>query len=485
MPKNILRANISRLIDNRPMVILDADAAAGATSITVKSITGVAINNILLFRHPGSELAEIVATHASTAPSGNTVTLVAAGLVEAHPAGTVVYVIPWNQVRFYSAVTEIDANAAAGVGLTALAAAQNIDPTTIDNIYVDTTVSSGFFYHRFSDSINSVNDIYSDPIPYGAFQVQFADNEVGYVLEFVRRKLGHEWDERFSKQTAIDEINACLRYIQGKLKRFSRYLVADYVVGQTARGVFDFTLPTDIYDNETNKSVLQVRVGTAINPLTPLDEKEFDEQMQGVARTQVRTTAVVGGTTLEIDNSYDFDDDGSVNVYTSNAVDAITYTGVTRSATAGVLTGVPASGSGAIGVAHAVDQNVWQNETEGQPRYFNVRQGRIRIWPLPDSTWDNKNVVMDYSQEVVKVDSESDSIDAPRYDMVKHFLLWQGKAYWRNNGKSDIKDDDFLIFGDILKAAIRTEVSGQKFKMRPKINTIDYRSNVRGKFENT
>ena len=484
MPKNFLKVNISKLTLNAPQLVLDADAAAGATSIAVKSILGVAVNNILLFREIGSESAEIVATHSATSPSGNTVTLVAGGLVEAHPAGTMVYVVPWNQVRFYRSATEVDANSDAS-SLSALAAAQNIDPTQAENIYVDTTITSGFFYHRFSDSINSVNDVYSDPIPWGIFQVQFADDEVGYVLDFVRRKLGHEWDDRFSKQTAMDEINACFRYIQGRLKRFSRYLVSDFVIGQTARGVFDFALPADIYDNESNKSILQVRIGTSLDYLVPLDEKEFDAQMQGVVRTQIRTTAVVGGTTLLIDNSYDFDDSGSVNVYTANAVDAITYTGVTRSATAGILTGVPATGAGAIGVAHAVDQNVWQNEREGQPKYFNARQGRIRIYPLVDGTWDNMNVIMDYNMEVTKVNSEGDTLDAPRYDMVKHFLLWQGKAYWRNNGRADIKDDDFLIFQDILKAAIRTEVSGQRWKMNPKINTISYRSKVRGKFENT
>lgn len=485
MPKNLIRANLSKITLDAYQLVLDADAAAGATSITVKSILGVAINNILLFRDIGNEHAEIVATHASTTPTGNTVTLVAAGLVEAHPAGTVVYVIPWNQVRFYSAATEIDANAAAGVGLTALAAAQNINPTEADNIYIDTATTAGFLYHRFSDSINSVNDVYSDPVPFGTFQIQFAEDEVGYILEFVRRKLGHEWDERFSKQAAIDEINSCLRYMQGKLKRFSRYLTADHVLGQTSRGVFDFALPTTIYDNETNKSILQVRIGTATTPLIPLDEKEFDTQMQEVAHAPLRTQATAGQTTLAIDNSYDFTDDGSVNIYSANAVDAITYTGVTRSATAGVLTGVPASGAGAIGATHAVDVNVWQGEVEGQPQYFNVRQGRMRMYPLCDSTWQNKNIFLDFYEEATAVNSESDTIDAPRYDCVKHWLLWQGKNYWRNNGKSDTKDDDFLLFGDILKAAIRTEVSGQKFKMQPKINQINYRSRARGKFEQT
>jgi len=174
-----------------------------------------------------------------------------------------------------------------------------------------------------------------------------------------------------------------------------------------------------------------------------------------------------------------------VNIYTSNAVDAITYTTVTRSATAGVLNGVPASGAGSIGATHAVDTNVWQGEIEGQPRYFNVRSGRMRIWPLPDSTWINKNVLLDYNEEVTAVDSEADTIDAERYDAVKEWLLWKGKSYWVNGGKDDLDDANFKMFNDILKSAIRTNISGQKFKMTPKINQINYRSARRGTFETT
>ncbi len=481
MPIRRIFADISELLNGAETLVLDDDAAAGASTITVKSIVGAAINNILFIREPGNERAEIVATHSVTAPSGNTVTL-AANLVEAHPRGTVIRIVPANKVRFFRSASEVDANADAS-SLTALAAAQDIDPTTIRNFYDDTTQTSGYYYYRFSDSVNSVDLLYSDPIPWGQAVVRHAENEVGYLLDFVRRKLQHEWDERFSKQSAMDEINACLRYMQGKLKRFGRYLVPDYVVGQTARGVLDVAVPSDIYDDQSNKSILSVRIDGANDPLRPLDEKEFDALMAGVVRTQVRTQPSVGATSLEIDNSFGFDDDGTVHVYTSNAQDEITYTGVTRSATAGVLTGVPASGDGSIAATHAVDVNVWQNEKEGQPLYFNVRQGRIRMWPLPDATWVNKNVVADYYEEATSVDSESDSIDFARYDAVKHWLLWMGKNYWRNNGKSDTKDEDFLMFGDILKSAIRTEVSGQKFKMRPKLNTIGYRGSRREPFE--
>lgn len=261
-------------------------------------------------------------------------------------------------------------------------------------------------------------------------------------------------------------------------------MVADYVLGQTSRGVFDFALPTtSIYDSETNKSILSVRIGTATDPLIPVDEKEFDQLMGDVARTTVRTQPTVGATSLDIVNSYDFDATGSVNVYTSNTADSITYAGITRSATAGVLSTIAATGDGSIAATHAVGTNVWQNETEGEPKYFNVRQGRIRLWPLPDSTFINRNIFLDYYQEVTKVDSLSDTIDVNRYDAIKHWLLWKAKSYLRNNGKDDLEDADFKMFQDILKSMIRTEISGQKWKMKPRTNMIDYGSNRRVDFD--
>jgi hypothetical protein len=481
MPVRRIQANIMDLLQEADQLILDADATAGVSTITVQSILGVAINKILLFRDPGSEFAEIVATHAVTAPSGNTVTL-ASALVESHPAGTVVYIIPANQVRFYHATTEVDANSDDST-LSALAAAQSIDPTSINNHYDDSTQTSGFYFYRFIDSINSINSLYSDPIPWNIRELQFAVDEVGYILEFVKNKVGFEWSDKFSKSMAYAEINACLSFIDGKQLRWPNHFVNNYVLGQTSRGVFEFTLPTNIYDNDTNKSILNMKFGDSTRPLIWKDEKEFDAIMGEAVRSTVRTIASIGGVTLAIANSYDFDDAGTVHLFTSNTDDAVTYTGVTRSATAGVLTGVPASGDGSIAAAHAVGINVWQNHSEGEPLYFTIANGVLRIWPLPNSTWINKNLLMDYWTVATQVNSESDTIEAQRYDMVKHWLLWQARAYTQNNGKASLTDDDYVMFRDILSDSIRRKQSGQKFKMKPKINSITYRGSRAGNFD--
>ena len=124
--------------------------------------------------------------------------------------------------------------------------------------------------------------------------------------------------------------------------------------------------------------MIALRIGTRGN-LDYLDPVWFDAQMSGVKRTQVTTQATSGQTTLAINNSYDFADSGSVNIYVSGTKYSITYTGVTRSATAGVLTGVPASGTGSISVTIAVDTYVWQDENEGIPTNFTVRNGNINF----------------------------------------------------------------------------------------------------------
>ena len=386
-----------------------------------------------------------------------------------------VYIILFNQVRFYHATTEDDANVSDS-GLTALAAAQNIDPTSVNNEFKDTTYTSGFYYYRFSDSVNTVNDIYSAPIPWGLIEPTFARNQVGYILDFVQHKLGFEWSDKFSKQTAMEEINECLQFIDGKQMHWPNHIVTNYAMGQTSRGIFEIALPTNIYDNQTRKSILSVKIGGQTIPLVWKDEKEFDVQMGDAVRSTVRTQASVGATTLAIVNSYDFDDAGTVHVYTSNTDDEITYTGVTRSTTTGILTGVPASGDGSIAATHAVGLNVWQNASEGQPLVFTVSEGYLKIWPLANSTFINKNVILDYYTVVTAVDSEDDEIDVERFDMVKHWLLWKAKSYTRNDGKDDMNDGDAEQFNTILADAIRRKPAGQKFKMKPKINTIGYGS---------
>ena len=260
------------LTQDKKSTSLSTDIAAASSTLTVQSIVGFAINQILLVGGFGSEGSEIILTHAATSPTGTTITL-ASNTVYAHTRGTSVYIIDYNQVEISWSLTT--------TGAKSILDTIDIQADQQETIYQDTVQSSGYYFVRLKNSIDSTFSDYSGAVPYEGF----SENTVGYILDFIKRKLAHDWDERFSKQAALEEINACLRYWQGRLKRWARYLVTDYAIGQTLRGNFEWDLPSNIYDNETNKSILQVRIGGLLRALTPLDEKEFDDQLQETIRT--------------------------------------------------------------------------------------------------------------------------------------------------------------------------------------------------------
>lgn len=448
-----------------PGSYLTSAASASDTTLTVKDITGFAVNKILLIGEVGEENAEVINVHASTAPSGTTITL-ASGLSRAHSVHTKVREMYYDQVEFSHAST--------ATGSKSVLATVDIDTMNPDGevVHSDTTQTSGFYFARFKNSIDTTYSDYTDAIPYGGL----ARNTVGYIIDYAlkRNKLSN-FTEHITHEFCIEEVNACLEDMRNQLRRWTKYQEFDYVLGQTARGQNNFTLPSDIYDNNSNRSILAVRIGEEGTRLEYRSKNEWEEDMDDVKHTQVRTAASVGDTTLEIDNSYDFDDSGSVNVYISGTKYNITYTGVTRSATAGVLTGVPASGTGSITVTVPVDTDVWQDETEGMPTKYTVYEGVLYIgFKLPDPTHDDKNVYLDYWTTITEVDSDADTLDVTRYDMAKHWLTWAIRSQLKNEGQRDFNDGDYLMYREMRDNAVKFEVVAQKSPMYPRKQGISY-----------
>ena len=141
------------------------------------------------------------------------------------------------------------------------------------------------------------------------------------------------------------------------------------------------------------------------------------------------------------------------------------------------MTGVPASGTGSISVTIAVDTYVWQGEDEGIPSSFTVRNGNIEFWPLVDGNEDNANIYGDYAKVITMVDSDGDTIDLQRYDMISDYLKWRIKMKAKNNGVLDYADGFYIGFKEKLNDAIRTLANNNTFRMRPNINKMYKRGN--------
>ena len=457
-----LATDNSEILKGRPFTFLIAESASGTATLSVKSIQDFAINQILCIGDLGSETTEIIKTHASTAPTGTTITL-ASNLVYTHTPYTTVRIIPYDQVEFSHSVTE--------TGAKTVLTTKGFTMGSLETIHDDLTYSSGYYFIRFKETVTNSFTDYSDPIPFAGL----GENTVGFVIAYAlkRNKLDGftDWvDYKF----CMDEINACLDFIAGKLKGWTKLFKENEIIGQTSRGTYKTALPSDIWEDAGLKSVSDVRMGTSTG-LSRKNISEFETDMEGVYHTQVRTAAAVGATTLEVDNSYDFPDSGSVDVYVANTLYTITYTGVTRSATAGVLTGVPASGTGSITAIIPVDTDVWHGEDEGEPDEFTVDDsGNLLTWPLPDATYQNLNIYADYYTGPTKVDSDSDTLDTFRYDSVKHWLTWVIRMQLKNDGIRDLRDGDYTQFLQILTDHIRNELPSQRKKRQPKLNQISY-----------
>lgn len=462
-----LRIKLTPLIENADeSSALLADVTSGSSTITVENINKFAINKILLIGELGSEQSEIIKTHGSTAPSGSTVTL-ASNTVFAHKAGTTIYVIQYDQVELSQSSTISGSKTllttTVGSGLVALEA----DQQTMT--YDETEFSSGYYFARYKNSISGTFSGYCDAVPYGGF----TENTAGSAIDFaLRNSKVREFTDDITQNWCYEQITDCFRFIQGKQKRWNKYQSLNSAIGTTARGTRSVDMPTDIYDRTSNRSLTGVRIGEG-KALVYKDPDEFEDLIYGEKTTTVATQQTAGGTTLVLTDTDDFDDSGSVIVFISNVQYTITYTGITRSTH--TLTGIPASGTGAITVTIPVATNVWFGYSEGQPLYYTVRNEKIEYFPMPSALWDNKNIFADYWTEATTVNSDGDEIDTERFDMVKYWLTWKMRAMKDNDGVLNYDDGDYKMFADRLKDAVVFKGSLLKYPMKPKVNSISYR----------
>ena len=455
--KTILHNN-QILIKESLETFLTNSADVSNTELKVKNITGFKTNQILLIGELGDENAEIVHTSDTTQPTGSVITLLS-GVSHSHNAYTKIRVIPYDQVEIHFSNTED--------GSKELLNTINVQPDSLDTRYDETTQETGFYFTRFKNSINQTLSQFSDPIPYEGYGA----NRVGFVINYaLKRNKLHSFTDFIDYQFCIEEINSCLEFITGKLKGWSNLLKLDYVVGQSKRGEQVLgKLPADIWEDKGNKSIYELKLGGGTN-LTYLIWSDFKRAMRGVFHSKVRTETT-GGDNLEITNSFDFPDTGAVNLYMGNDLYTISYKGVVRSETQGILTGIDLEGIPAI----PAGTNIWMGENTGEPTYYSINSNReIVIYPLPDNLNSNKNGYLDYYTGATRVDSDNDELDTFRYDCVKHWLTWAIRMQKDNDGKRDLQDGDYIQFLQILMDYIRNEKPAHRKKRGVKLNTISY-----------
>lgn len=446
-------AQNSQLVLNRYHSNLSADASAGASTISVYSISQFAVNKVLCIGELGNEGTEIINTHGSTAPTGTTVTL-AASLAKAHPKDTPVYIIPFDQIEF-SRATTVD-----GVK-SVLGAVLDIDPEQESMMYEDVTNTTGFYFTRYKNSISGNFSQYSDGVEYTGHE----ENTVGYAVNTALDELNQKMSDRLTYNMVISWTNQMLRLVRGKMKVWSNYQAFDYDMGNVSMGVRRFALPDDLYDKNSNKSILNVRIGDD-TPLTYIDHSEYLQGTEDATYTEVATQAVATDTSLVLDNTEDLPDTGSVSVYVSGEKYTVEYTANDKS------TGTLTVDADVITATLPVDSPVWYNVQEGGSEYYSIWDGYLYLWPMITSDFKGQRILIDYYTDIVSVDSDADVITGPRFDMLIHWLKFKMRAVTENNGKEDLADPSYIQYAEILSDARRLEESGQVNSFRPRGEAI-------------
>lgn len=451
-------------IDNNDL-ILDADYsylnnnfASAQNSITVDSITSFAINQILLIGDLGAEDAEIILTHGSTAPSGNTVTLLTS-TTKAHGRGTKVSIIKWNQYELSHATTSTGSkttlNTTIGSGII------SIDPEKSSTLYYDAEYSSGGYFTRKKNSISSVFSDFSDYISYTGYSY----NQIGYIKNTAIAQLGEKKDELLNDDFLNQALFEGRRELDNAIPRWSFRTSFNTDIGDVVEGAYSVSVPTTLRDPDRPDHVLGLRIGGEGQNIGYVTKREFDRWYISTPHTTVATQPSVGATSIVLTSSRDFAESGSIRI----ASNTITYTSNTQST--GTLTGIPASGTGSITIAHATTTDVWQNQSFGLPSEYTIFEDKIYFNVPFESTYVDRNIEMDFYRTIPEYDTDGDTLDESDPDMFISYLKWKIK-YLRSSGKLNLtKDSDYLEWLNRKKIFITSERANQYVAFSPDISS--------------
>jgi len=180
---------------------------------------------------------------------------------------------------------------------------------------------------------------------------------------------------------------------------------------------------------DSYQGILNVKFGSV--PLKYRDITYWDNLMRNIHRTEVEVEASAADTTLTVDDSAEFSSSGSVYV----GGDLVTYT--TNTVSTGVLSGVPASGTGSITETHAVDAAVWQGVTPGLPEFYTIFNGSILLNVPVDDDYVGYKIKVKGLKKLDRLTSYSSATIIPFTYLAKYYIA--AKIESRKNNATSAK----------------------------------------------
>lgn len=276
--------------DDLEKTYLSQSYPSAITSIEVKNNSQIVNNNRLLIGDLGFAQSEIVT---AGTPNSNATTQPVSATLFSHPANTAIYVLQFDQVKFYRSTTGQN-------GTYTLLQTVNIDVTNADltTSYNDTTAASGYYYKiSVYNSVTGIESAQSDPIP---AVTGWATNQVGYVVNLVLKELNDPNEENVSR----DEIIGWMQDVNDDLKtqvvRPYNFLYTRTVFGRTA-GATSLAWPTDSNGNQTMWKFDRMDYNFVDSTTTPVTNDTYTVEVVSLAYFRNRHISNTNDSTTQDD----------------------------------------------------------------------------------------------------------------------------------------------------------------------------------------
>ena len=432
---------------------LDADVAVGATSLTTNG-SFFSADQYIIIGQPGQLKSEIVKISVATDTS-----LTVDACVFSHNRGDVITFIEYNQI-----VNERSTDA--GVTFTPLTAI-DINPQVAETYQQRTgDATTDVYKFRFYNSTSTLYSGYSDNVTASGY----ADNSVYAIKRKALDDMGEKKSDLITDEFLNNALNEARRIVDQdpRVFRWSFRTKFGTDIGDIIPGRWSVTAPTDLRDRNTNKNILNIRLGRQNRQIYYQDQNRFNQNYWNIAHTTLNGAVLSGATSIILTSSGDFDASGSIYIGAesiSENKDSAAYTSNTLSTnTLGTVTGVTAN--------HASGRDVWQNANFGMPTWYTINNGVIYFNIPFDDSFAGENIAMDYYQSLTPVDSDSDLLDEPVYDFFCNYLKYKIK-YKKSNGAIQAKTDtDFIEFQLGVNALVTQETIGQSISFIPTMGRL-------------
>lgn len=434
--------NLTLLAGQKP-TFLTSDTASGVSTLTVKNIFGYAVDQYILIGIFGNEGSEILKLHASTVPSGSTLTLASATSFP-HSAGTPITILPYNEVEYRTATTV--------TGTKNLLVTRAIAAVAIATTYTDTASSTGYYFTRFKNVALATFSDYTGAVPTTGYTRLMARE----IIDAAKDAINETNNSIFTDSFCFKEIDNCQTEVIRELKRWSFMQQFNYIAGNTSFGNWKVALPTDCDDQNTMKSIWNFRLGTQPN-MTWVDKEKFNQLTYNIANSTVTTTTVAGMAFVTVGDSSDFKDSGAITL----GGYSVTYTANDR--TLGKLT----LGSALVTTAVA-GADVFQGASLGAPRYWTTYGGYIYHYPVTGAQYKNNNYYLDYYKSLTQITSDVTAISLPDPTVVQYYLQWKMSLKKNNGVESEGSLAHFQQYMRRLAKMKQKETENRTYQLKPR-----------------